>query len=218
MRLSFFSRRREKGDTVIEVLFAVTVFAMVAVGSLSIMNQGIATAQRALEITLVRQQIDAQAEAIRYIHQAYVTAYQKDGPAPTDTAAQWIAMTSKTTGKGEAVASEFGVTTDNRCPTTFAPQYRPFILNARKATVASTPPALSPPGDGSLPPFSQVIYEEGDPSVIKQAYGLWVEAVPSTTATDGPGFVDFHIRACWEGAGGSTPMTLGTIVRLYEPR
>jgi type II secretory pathway pseudopilin PulG len=73
MRL--IARRHERGDTIIEVLFAVTVFAMVAVGAMTIMNQGTATAQRSLEVTLVRQQIDAQAEAIRYIHQAYVSAY-----------------------------------------------------------------------------------------------------------------------------------------------
>ena len=61
-------RRFEQGDTIVEVLFAVVVFALVAVGSMSIMNQGTATAERSLEITLVRQQMDAQAEAIRYIH------------------------------------------------------------------------------------------------------------------------------------------------------
>jgi type II secretory pathway pseudopilin PulG len=203
----------QSGDTIIEVLFAVAVFAMVAVGSLSIMNQGTATAQRALEITLVRQQMDAQAEAIRYIHQNYVASYQKDS-TPTGTANEWVKMTDKASGKGADGASNFGEVTNSACPTT-VPGQKPFILNARTATVASATPLMSTPDGASLPPFSQVIYN--DDSSIKNAYGLWIEAVPSTN-TGGPGFVDFHIRACWSAAGSSAPATLGTIVRLYEPR
>jgi type II secretory pathway pseudopilin PulG len=206
-------RQNERGDTIIEVLFAVAVFAMVAVGSLSIMNQGTATAQRSLEITLVRQQVDAQAEAIRYIHQAYVAAYQKGGVAPTGTAAEWTKMTSKTTGKGANGASEFGNAGDT-CPAT-TPGERPFILNARTATLWGTTPSMSAPPGSSLPPFAQVAYNAD--SSIQNAFGIWVEAVPSTNP-DGPGFVDFHIRACWQAAGGSAASTIGTIVRLYEPR
>jgi type II secretory pathway pseudopilin PulG len=207
-------RANESGDTIIEVLFAVAVFAMVAVGSLAIMNQGTATAQRSLEITLVRQQLDAQAEAIRYVHQAYIASYQGSGSSPTGTAAEWIKMTNKATGKGADSASDFGLTNGTTCPDR-APGQRPFILDARTATVWGSTPDMSPPDGASLPPFSQVIYN--DDSSVSRAYGLWVEAVPSTNST-GPGFVDFHIRACWDAPGGSAPMTLGTIVRLYEPR
>lgn len=206
--------RGQRGDTIIEVLFAVTVFAMVAVGSLSIMNQGTAAAQRALEITLVRQQMDGQAQAIRYIHKAYVAAYQKDGLAPTGIAAEWPKMTNKTTGKGASGASEFGVTSGVSCPTT-VPGEKPFLLNAHTATIWNGAPAMNAPSGGSLPPYAQVIYN--DDSSINSAYGIWIEAIPSTNA-NGPGFVDFHIRACWDSAGSSNPMTLGTIVRLYEPR
>jgi type II secretory pathway pseudopilin PulG len=204
---------RQKGDTIIEVLFAVTVFALVAVGSLSIMNQGTGVSQRALEITLVREQIDAQAEAIRYIHQAYVASYQKN-TTPAGTAAQWVAMTSKATGNGADAPSNFGQLDNGRCPAGIPGQH-PFILNARTAQVSNTLPIMTAPADGSLPPYAQVAYNAD--SSINQAYGIWVEAIPST-AVDGPGFVDFHIRACWDSLGSALPVTLGTIVRLYEPR
>lgn len=206
-------RHQERGDTIVEVLFAVVVFAMVAVSSMAIMNQGTATAERSLEITLVRQQMDAQAEAIRYIHTAYVASFQNNGSAPSGAAAEWIKMTSKTTGKGADGASPFGATSGGLCPAT-VPGQHPFILNARTATVANTIPAMSAPAGSSLPPFPQVIYNSD--SSINQAYGLWVEAVPSSTAS-GVGFVDFHIRACWDSPGSSAPITLGTIVRLYAP-
>lgn len=207
-------RIKQRGDTIIEVLFAVTVFAMVAVGSLAIMNQGIASAQRSLEVTLVRQQIDAQAEAIRFIHKSYIATYQQGSPAPTTgTAAEWKKMTDKSTGKGANVPSEFGVVAGTSCLPS-APGEKPFILNARTATIYGSTPSMAAPPGVSLPPFAQVIYNND--SSINASYGLWIEAIPSTPV-DGPGFVDFHIRACWQAASSSVPATLGTIVRLYEP-
>ena len=59
---------RNRGDTIIEVLLAVTIFSLVAVGSMVLMNRGVAMAQQSLETTLVRQQIDAQAEMLRFVH------------------------------------------------------------------------------------------------------------------------------------------------------
>jgi type II secretory pathway pseudopilin PulG len=199
---------KERGDTIIEVLFSVAVFAMVAVGAMAIMNQGTAIAQRSLEVTLVRQQIDAQAEAIRYIHQAYVATYQANG-TPTGVAAQWTAMTNT---HATASARDFSeIANMTTCPTT-VPGESPFVLNARKATLAT--PSMTPPSSASLPPFAHVTYNSD--SSIENTYGIWIEAVPAES-TNGPGFVDFHIRACWDSAGSPVPSTLGTIVRLYEP-
>ncbi len=62
----------DRGDTLIEVLFAITIFSLVAVSSMAIMNQGTDTAQRSLEITLVRQEIDAQAETLRFLNASYI--------------------------------------------------------------------------------------------------------------------------------------------------
>jgi hypothetical protein len=74
---------------------------------------------------------------------------------------------------------------------------------------------MAPPAGTSLPPFAQVEYNAT--SDVVTSYGIWIEAIPSTTA-NATGFVDFHIRTCWESPGSSAPVTLGTIVRLYEPR
>lgn len=212
-------RHTERGDTLIEVMFAVAVFAMVAVGSLMIMNQGVSTAQRSLEVTLVRQQIQAQAEAIRFIHDAYITSYQQGGGALTGVAAEWPKMT---VAHAETAASDFSAAAGASCPDK-VPGSNPFIVNPRTAMVESTPPIMTPPAASSLPPFSQILYRSEDPNntdykVIKQAYGMWVEAVPSASKPGEPTrYVDFHIRACWDGFGIDQDMTLGTIVRLYEP-
>jgi type II secretory pathway pseudopilin PulG len=206
-------RGSESGDTLIEVLFALAIFAMIAIGSITIMNQGTATAERSLEITLVREQMDAQAEAIRYVHQVYVAAYQSgSAPAPGSVADQWLVMKQKS----EATVSTFGATDGAVCPAKI-PASDPFILNARRAIVETTPPAATSGTDFTLPPYAQVMYDSF--SNVSKAYGIWVEsqASPANDPT-GTGFIDFHIRACWSGAGSAAPVTLGTIVRLYEPR
>lgn len=61
-------RKRQAGDTLVEVMLATAVFSAVAVGCLTLMNRGLSIAQQSLESTLVRQQIDGQAEMLRYIH------------------------------------------------------------------------------------------------------------------------------------------------------
>lgn len=60
-------RRREQGDTIIEVVVAFAIFSAVALATMMIINNGVAITQRNLEITLVREQVDAQAELLRYI-------------------------------------------------------------------------------------------------------------------------------------------------------
>ncbi|MBQ2695239.1 hypothetical protein IJG04_01205 [Candidatus Saccharibacteria bacterium] len=64
-----FSR---KGDTLIEVLLAIGIFSMVAIAVVSVVSGSTSSAQSALELTLTREEIDAQAEAIRFIHSSYM--------------------------------------------------------------------------------------------------------------------------------------------------
>lgn len=197
-------RNMERGDTIIEVIFAVAIFSFVAISSLTIMNQGIAIGERALEITLVRQQVHAQAEALRFIHEARVV-----GPSSTH-ADTWRRLV---TDYGQTVASSYGME-GSECALPEGGSYKPFILNARTAQIWGSAPIVAP-SDPSLPPYSQVAYSADDSS-IQAAYGIWVESVPSSSLMVKK-FVDFHIRACWPAPSGSQPMTMGTIVRLYDP-
>ena len=207
-------RTVERGDTIIEVMFAVAVFAMVAVGSLSIMNQGTAAAQRSLEVTLVRQQMQAQAEALRYIHAAYVASYQPGGQPVAGAAGEWTTIKSNYV---VSKASEFGRVNGALCSELDPTTTKPFILNARTARVVSGVVKMQPPADQSLPPFAQVLYTTPESKDIVAAYGMWVEAVHVVPVDGKIPYVDFHIRACWNSPGVDRPLTLGTIVRLYDP-
>ncbi len=203
------SSRAEQGDTIIEVLFAIALFSMIAVGSLAIMNQSLSVAQRSLEVTLVRQQMDAQAETLRFINQSYIANYQRGGPAPTGIAAQWLEITNnKTVAQASAFAGASGATCPDTLPTTKA-----FVVNATTGIVWNqAPKSASLVGS---PPFAQIRYDGS--GVITDAYGIWIEAVRSGSVGQ-LGYVDFHIRTCWNSPGSNVVSTLGTIVRLYEPR
>lgn len=194
----------ERGDTILEVIFAIVIFAFVAISSLTIMNQGVATGEKALEITLVRQQVNAQAEALRYIHEARVVS------PSSSQAATWADIIAN---HGQAAASSYGVS-GGECLLPTGSGYKPFVLNARTAVVWSSAPSVAPAAGTNFPPYPQVIYNND--STVNAAYGLWIEVVPSSVAA-AKQFVDFHIRACWPAPGSAVPMTIGTIVRLYDP-
>jgi hypothetical protein len=66
-----------RGDTIIEVMIAITIFCFVAVMSINTMNSGINTTEASLESTMARNEVDAQAETLRFIHNGYVAEYEQ---------------------------------------------------------------------------------------------------------------------------------------------
>lgn len=198
-------RISQAGDTIVEVLFAVTIFSLIAVGSISIMNQGLAVAQRALEITLVRQQIDAQADALRFLNSRYIADYGKNGQATED----WTKVVEENHVTSGQVQGFDDMVVDKKCT---LPSNTSFALDLSKfSTPASA--VLKPTTDTAT--YSQIRYSD----TAARAEGIWVQAVKASASTsDGVGYYDFHIRACWDSPGQDVPQTLGTIVRLYVPQ
>jgi hypothetical protein len=204
-------RRSEKGDTLIEVLFAFAVLSLVIIGALTIMNQGAVASQRSLETSLVRDEVDSQATAIRFLHDAYVAQFKPNATYDINTpAGQWSKM-SQSLGVITA-ASSFGAATT--CPT---PPAGSFVIDPTNAKyVAGSPTVFVPAATTAM-----VTYDANS-GLLKQAQGIWIEAIRSQAETDvnkkNTRYIDFHIYACWDGPGSGAPMTIGTIVRLYEPQ
>lgn len=212
------ARDQRRGDTLIEVLFAITIFSLVLVGSLSIMNQGMSTSQRALEITVVRQEIDAQAEVLRFLHTSYIAVYQSGNAVndyKSDTPArEWATMVAKIKADNLPKVTDFNDDSTS-CPTTQPSSS--FIMNSRKAQFI---PVVSAINFASASTYSKVQYNSADS--LSSAQGIWIEAISwtpslSDTNQNNAGYVDFHIRACWDSPGQAVPIRIGTIVRLYEP-
>jgi len=202
------STNKTRGDTLIEVLFATAAFSLVAVGGLSIMNQGTAASQRALEITLVRQQIDAQAETLRFLNSSYIAAFKQGiSSYPGTPADEWHLI--KNLSPVNANISPL-----NNCDP--GQNTNSFILNTHTAKFVQ-PVGIGKPVASKT--FSQVVYNGNN---LVSAEGIWIEAISSVPSGNvsqiNSGYIDFNIRACWDSSGQSIPVTIGTIVRLYEPR
>ena len=206
-------RRSEKGDTLIEVLFAFTILSLIVVGSVSIMNQGTKAAQRSLETTLVSQQIEAQATTLRFLHDAYIAEFQAGATYSSATpAGQWKLMSDSMTAK--PITSATNVIGAAACP---APASGSFILDSVNAKFIST-------GSGKFTPapaIAEVVYD-GSPESLNVTQGIWIEGIRSVTEVDANKknvrYIDFHIMACWQSPGQGLPQTIATIVRLNEPR
>ena len=213
--LNFNKTRKQNGDILIEVLFAMTVFSFIVVTALSLMNQGVAAAQRSLEITLVRQQMDGQAETLRFLHDSYVAGYQSGQvfnvtDAVSTPAEEYYKIIQFARTGNRTFASKFGSAT---CAIP-ADSSKDFILNPVTAQLITT--ANKPDVFKKATTFAQLSYTAGNQLDFSQ--GIWLEAVRSPVSGTTAGYIDFHIRTCWDIPGLDVPMNLGTIVRLYEPR
>ncbi len=69
------SNKFKNGDTLIEVLLAMSIFASLMVGALYLMNSGLSKAQTTLQITMARNLMDSQAEFLRYSNAAFIANY-----------------------------------------------------------------------------------------------------------------------------------------------
>ena len=189
-------RKLNRGDTLVEVLLGVTIFSLVAVIALETMNRGMAIAQYSLETTLVRQQIDAQAEMIRYAHDM-----------KNDT---WKKLVDNNSVSVSAVNGNEGNLGVEKCPDDFST--KEFAL-AATPSLASKISILNNPGDYK----AAETYARVD-SDTKKTYGISVRLVKPSTATGSrdSNKYDAYIKACWMPVGSKMPATIGTIVRLYD--
>ena len=189
-------RKFNRGDTLVEVLLGVTIFSLVAVIALETMNRGMAIAQYSLETTLVRQQVDAQAEMLRYAHDM-----------KNDT---WRKLVDNNSVSVSAVNSNEGNLGAEKCPDDFST--KEFAL-AATPSLASKISILNNPGDYK----AAETYARVD-SDTKKTYGISVRLVKPSTATGSrdSNKYDAYIKACWMPVGSKMPATIGTIVRLYD--
>lgn len=133
--------RTKLGDTLVEVALAIGIFSMVAITIVSVVSASTSGAQSALETTLTREDLDAQAEALRFIHESYVSGSQSEDTTENPYANLWNAITRLAVT--ESVAKSSGALSFN--PTVCSSIYDgagrvkrtvsnqiPFVINTRK--------------------------------------------------------------------------------------
>lgn len=125
------------GDSLIEVLLGITIFSAVSVGGIAIMNSGLNQAQRSLEITMTRNEIDAQAEALRFIHNNYVAERElaEDKWQFTDL---WNKIVEVSMDPSDIMSVDtLNINDAGSCADAYAEQFNgqlkrtPFIINTR---------------------------------------------------------------------------------------
>lgn len=85
--------KRKRGDTLIEVALAIGIFSLVAIVIVSVVSASTSGAQSSLELTLTREELDAQAEALRFIHDSYVSGSQSKDQKENAYSVLWNKIT-----------------------------------------------------------------------------------------------------------------------------
>lgn len=190
-----------RGDTLIEVMFSFAVFSLLIVGSMALMNKGQAMAERSLEITLVREQVDAQVAMVQYAQQTDPTL--------------WKSLINPSTGKlASSLATFGGVSSCPKAGDSLLQQAFFFTATADKSGVLYQP--VTAVNFAPADTYSRVDYLPSAPTA-PAAHGLWMQIIKSeTNAGSTQNAYDLHVNACWDSVGSDIPMTIGTVVRLYD--
>lgn len=218
----------KRGDTLVEVMIAITIYSIVAIFTITVMRLGLQQAEATLELSQARIEVSAQADAIRFIHNSFLS--EREYALATNYKALWNNLISKAY---EASASDFPSlnTSDSTCPASVA---NSFIINPRNIS-PNSPNSTIIFGSyvrtelyprlifGTSSANSDTSYKEGNYTNLYRAEGIYVVARKSAstssliTGASQPEYYDFHIYACWLAPGSSHPSTTGTIIRLYNP-
>ena len=166
-----------RGDTMVEVILAFAIFALIAVSTTFLMNRSLSMGQRSLEITLARQQIDSQAELLRY-------ACDNDLPAWSDI------TTSASAAGGQASTTSFDACPDAAVLTGTNAFYMNIDPSGGSTEVTRVDVNSSSYTDAGF--VSQVSY-----GATSRAEGIWVMPVRVGTSDA----YDMYIRACWDTVG-----------------
>lgn len=195
----------KKGDTLIEVTLAVGIFSMIAIAITSVMSGGTSSAQTALETTLAREEIDSQAEALRFIHSSYIV---DKNSADQKYANLWKKITEQAyTFNSEAETGEkllrFTPSTckelyDSNGSNTIFTQ-KAFIINTRKLSSFTNEKDVLITANGNSDKFEQatiyprIVYENdsqnnllnSDNTEIFKAEGIYIVAVKEAEKSTG---------------------------------
>jgi len=191
----FYTQNEERGDTLIEVLIAITILSVAVVTAQAVMSYGQSIALRSVERTSTQGLINSQFSYVRYA---------KDRAATGDDA-MWDAIIAR--ANTNAVVSE-------TCDANPANQYPRtetgmFFINEEVA--------LDPPS-GNIEDSVQGYTFNGSPSRPRSPSdapspgdGIWLLA----RSGGGGSYYDFYAKACWTSLVGPQMDQATSVLRLY---
>lgn len=188
--------RRERGDTLVEMLVAFAILSLVLVGTMMVMNKGVRMSQESIERTLVRQQMDSQLEMVRYIHDTNPELWRQIKGLKTDTP---MSLSSTTCPSVSTIGTSAN---------------RSFFMAKNNTQLAVYRVAPTTYSDATA--YAQINYASSP-----RAYGIWIqialaENLSRQTTSRNMNAYDVYAHACWYSAQSNIPVTLGTIARIYD--
>lgn len=185
--------RRDRGDTLVEMLVAFAILSLVIIGTMMVMNRGVRLSQESIERTLVRQQMDSQLEMIRYIHDTNPDL--------------WTSIKNLKTQKPMPLSS-------TKCPSLAdinTSGNNSFFVAKDNNSLRIHRPSSTTYSDAAT--YAQVDY-----STSPRAYGVWLQIALAENGSTNQNInaYDVYAHACWYGARSDIPVTLGTIARIYD--
>lgn len=203
--------RATRGDTLIEVLVAVTVLSLVVTLSYAVMTRSFSYGQVALERNITQNMVNGQISILRDIYARYSEAARSGNAGSVE---DWNAISSRVTDSNGQLAG--GV------PLGTGPARTTFLNNANTACRRNAGAFyFGVDNDGSLRTTAQPLAEVVAPAtpVRTASYplygdGMWIEGYK--LADNGSVYYDFYVKACWDAAIGSQRQSILTTVRFYE--
>ncbi len=192
------------GDTLIEVTLAIGIFSLIAVGVVSVVSGSTSRAQVALEQTLTREEIDAQAEALRFIQSSYVNSKTfSEDPDNSDYTAIWHTITAHAKTKlqiTDDILKYQPSTCDELYEGNTLSNQSAFIINTRKLSSLKTEDVVIYAKDSKVfhtsSTYPHIIYgaaADDDPlleknmdadSSLTRAEGIYIVAVQDPDSTN----------------------------------
>lgn len=196
-------KRNQRGDTLIEVLIAITVLGIIVAGVMATMNRSMVSIHNSAERTASRADINTQTDLINYIFRNDQETWDKimnlayaggsDGSVPTNVT--------------EVCKLNAGGKVSDKTPGS-------FYLN---------PITESDGGVSGVELRDNLTEKENGANQTQRAIpgqGIWIDAVYyPQSATNQRSYVDFYIKACWVPFGGSKPEANSrsvTVNRIYD--
>lgn len=169
-------------------MFAVGVFGLVAIGAIGIMNKGLYDAQKALEITMARQEIDAQAESLRFIHEAYLSEKNNHDLSVQIYTKIWSSLKTQIYRPSDTKLAHFFDSYNGRpCSTIYANNNAfparsntsstgsslgaaPFIINYRRLDETTAASFMNISANGNSVSYSSPSQASGSGIIVYRAY------------------------------------------------
>lgn len=138
-------KKTRYGDTIVEAVIAISIYSIVAVLALGMMNSGLSRAQKNLESTMSRLAIDTQADTLRYLYENYLLSQKREASEEGDFFKQiWETKRSDVAGAEPVMISDNAniknVNEADSCEQAIANdrEYYPvFVLNPRAFVTVS---------------------------------------------------------------------------------